>query len=376
MSSPSRALTAAELREQVIRLGPWHIDVEITPEVSTRAFLEAPPGTYPDSLGGVAFHDPHDGFLRRLHRVFPRGLEGRTVLDCACNCGAYLFYAKEAGAGRCVGFDVREHWIRQARFLAEHRRQPSDGMSFEVFDLYDLASRDVGRFDVTFFLGIFYHLPDPVTGLKLAADLTDELLVLNTASKAGHTDGELVADEESETKLMSGAYGLCWYPTGPVVLTRILNWLGFPEVRCSVWRHAPRQRAELDRIEVLAARTPGFFDDWDAGVAAHEQIASLLATRTAPGATTLVIGEAGDLSGVKGRSPVALTATSDDELRAAMEGRDARYVALAGGAAAADSAEYAGLAPYLNERGKVVFEEACLRLWELHETPAGAQGEG
>src|SRR5256885_7699535 len=161
-------MTAAERREEVIRLGPWHIDVEITPEVSTGAFLDAPPGTYPDSQGSVTFHDPHDGFLRRLRRIYPGGLEGRSVLDCACNCGAYLFYAKEAGAGRCLGFDVREHWISQARFLAEHRERPSDQMRFEVSDLYDLHELEPGTFDLTLFMGIFYHLPDPIRGLKLA----------------------------------------------------------------------------------------------------------------------------------------------------------------------------------------------------------------
>jgi tRNA (mo5U34)-methyltransferase len=364
VNSSSRELTAAQLRQEVVRLGPWHIDVEITPEVSTRAFLDAPPGTYPDSHGSVTFHDPHDGFLRRLGRIFPNGLQGRSVLDCACNCGAYLFYAKEAGAGRCVGFDVREHWIDQARFLTEHRRGPSDGMTFEVFDLYDLANRDVGRFDVTFFLGIFYHLPDPVTGLKLAADLTDELLVLNTATKAGHPDGVLVADDESESKLMSGAYGLCWFPTGPVVLTNILNWLGFPEVRCSVWRHAPRQRAELDRIEVLASRTPGFFSEWDAAVPEQERIGNLLATRTAPGATTLVLGDGGALSEVPDRQLVRLTSRRAGDLIAEVERHrraGARYVTVVNEGLEGDL----DLSAELGERGKIVFDAPGLLLYEL-----------
>jgi tRNA (mo5U34)-methyltransferase len=358
------ALDAPTLREEVIRLGPWHIDVEITPEVSTRAFLDAPPGTYPDSHGSVTFHNPRDGFLRRLGRVFPNGLEGRSVLDCACNCGAYLFYAKEAGAGRCVGFDVREHWINQARFLAEHRCGPSDGMTFEVFDLYDLANRDVGRFDVTFFLGIFYHLPDPITGLKLAADVTDELLVLNTATKAGHPDGLLVADEESESKLMSGAYGLCWFPTGPVVLTRILNWLGFPEVRCSVWRHAPRQAAALDRIEVLASRTPGFFSEWDAAIPEQERIGALLATRTAPGATTLLLGDGGALGELPGRQVVPLEARNAGDVIGEVERhrRDgARYVAVVNEGLEASP----NLSAKLGERAKLVFEDPHLRLYEL-----------
>jgi tRNA (mo5U34)-methyltransferase len=352
-------MTEAELREEVIRLGPWHIDVEITPEVSTRAFLDAPPGTYPDSQGSVTFHDPHDGFLRRLRRIYPDGLQSRSVLDCACNCGAYLFYAKEAGAGRCVGFDVREHWIDQARFLAEQRRHPSDDMRFETFDLYDLPKLELGRFDITFFLGIFYHLPDPVTGLKLAADLTDELLVLNTATKAGYPEGLLVADHESETKLMSGTYGLCWFPTGPLVLTRILNWLGFPEVRCSVWRHAPRQRQELDRVEVLAARTPGFFSDWDVALPEPERVGELLVTRTAPGTTTLVLGDGAKLADPRGRQlvPVASAEEVDGELAR----HDARYVAIVREAIGADP----GLEAQLAERGVVVADEPGVRIFEL-----------
>ena len=117
---------------------------------------------------------------------------------------------------------------------------------------------------MTLFKGIFYHLPDPVTGLKLAADLTDEVLIVNTATKAGFPDGLLVPDHEAPERLMSGTSDLCWYPTGPQLLAGILGWLGFAEVRCSIWRHAPRQRGDLDRLEVIASRTPGFFAAWDA----------------------------------------------------------------------------------------------------------------
>jgi tRNA (mo5U34)-methyltransferase len=365
-------MSAEELRAEVIRLGPWHIDIEITPEVSTSVFQEAPPGTYPEWEESVTFHNPHDGFLRRLGRAFPNGLEGRSVLDCACNCGAYLFYAKEAGAGRCIGFDVREHWIDQARFLAEQRRKPSGDMQFDVFDLYDLANRDVGRFDVTFFLGIFYHLPDPVTGLKLAADLTDELLILNTATKAGHPEGLLVADHESESKPMSGVHGLCWFPTGPLVLAHILNWLGFPEVRYSVWRHAPRQRDDLDRVELLAARTPGFFSDWDAAVPAEGRVGELLRTRTAPGATTLVMGGDEQLPEVAGRQLVELptpggAGLDEEHLIGDLErhhGNGARYVAVVDEALEALGA-HPRLAGRLDQTSVLLVDEPGHRLYEL-----------
>jgi SAM-dependent methyltransferase len=362
------ALAIGELRDEVVRLGPWHIDIEITPEVSTSAFLEAPAG--PNSDDKITFHNPREGFLRRLHRAFPKGLEGRSVLDSACNCGAYLFYAKEAGAGRCLGFDAREHWIRQARFLAEHREQPADDMRFEVSNLYELPKLDPGRFDVTLFLGIFYHLPDPVTGLKIVADLTDEVLILNTATRAGLPDGLLATHHESPTRLMSGTHGLAWLPTGPEVLTHILNWLGFPEVRCSVWRHAPRQPAELDRLEVIAARTPGFFSNFDeVGPPDITHLAELISTRTRPLSKVFLAGGPGvgevpgrDVTGVD--IPVGKDSTEVIEQFAA---QGAEYLVLTGDALEAITSDQR-TAAWLQGRFPIVVQDANCHVYAMRET--------
>src|SRR5919206_1068489 len=121
-----RILSTVELEQEVIRLGPWHLDVQITDEVSTRAFLKAPEGTYPATPGKVAFQDMRSFFVNTMLRIYPNGLEGRSVLDCACNCGGYLFWAKELGAGECFGFGVGEHWNEPARFLADHFQGPGN----------------------------------------------------------------------------------------------------------------------------------------------------------------------------------------------------------------------------------------------------------
>lgn len=104
------------------------------------------------------------------------------------------------GAGTCFGFDVREHWIAQAEFLK--RQLGGDGMTFEVRRIEELASLGLPRFDISFFNGIFYHLPDPAGGLKAAADLTNELLVLNTAMIPA-AEKALILSMESPTRLMS-----------------------------------------------------------------------------------------------------------------------------------------------------------------------------
>jgi hypothetical protein len=254
-------LSTAELRAEIVKLGPWHLDVEVTPEVSTAAYLDAPPGTYDESLGVPAFIYPGNRFKQLIADIYPRGLEGRGALDCGCNCGGWLFWAKEQGAGQCFGFDVRQHWVDQARFLADHRTKPSDGMTFEVLDLYKLPERGLVPADLTIFNGLFYHLPDPITGLKVAADLTQELIVLNTATMPGQKD-TLIAHPESDTLLMSGVYQLAWFPTGEDVLRRILAWCGFPHMRVSFRPVMPD--STRSRIEVIAARREATFADFDA----------------------------------------------------------------------------------------------------------------
>lgn len=262
------------LKEEIIRLGPWHLEVQVTPEISTRAFLEAPAGTYPservDSTTGrkhremVAFRNPRKGFVDLLQKVYPDGLEGRTFLDCACNCGAYSFFAKELGASACFGFDVREHWINQARFLAANRTWPSDGIRFETLDLYDLPELGLKPFDITLFQGIFYHLPDPIRGLKVAADLTRELIIVDTAMRNGLPDGMLAIAREGSTQLMTGVYGLNWHPTGPNVLIQILSWLGFAETRVVRWRANHREdRPDIGRLRILASRKEGLLEKFE-----------------------------------------------------------------------------------------------------------------
>lgn len=243
--SADRALLA-ELR----RLAPWHLDVEVRNGIRTSDIVVL--GT--EGHGAVKVIDPRPAYVQLVRRIYPSGLGGLTVLDCACNCGGYVFWSKELDAGDCFGFDVREHWIRQARFLLEERSGPSDGIRFEVCDLYDLPAAIDGDFDISIFKGIFYHLPDPITGLKLVADRTKELLILNTATRSAAKDGFLAVANESPDWLMSGVYGLNWFPTGPRVLDAILSWMGFPATRVIFWEQESPGEAELGRIEMVAAR--------------------------------------------------------------------------------------------------------------------------
>ncbi len=130
-------------------------------------------------------------------------------------------------------------------------------MTFEVLGLYDLPERGVGPFDITGFNGLFYHLPDPVTGLKIAADLTRELIVVNTSTKTGLSEDSMALDSESAEHPLSGMHGLAWLPAGPQVLDRILRWLGFVETKVLWWTEELVPGGGRGRLEIVGSKVHG-----------------------------------------------------------------------------------------------------------------------
>lgn len=240
-------MTGADLRSEILRLGPWHHDVEVAPGIRTGD--PVPPGTYPAELGTPAVSKPDLWIAELVKDLFGDGFGGRSVVDCGCNAGGHLFAAAKRGAGRCYGFDVREHWIHQARFLARHL--PGDDIAFGIHEIDAMRAMNPEPFDVAFFFGVFYHLPDPVASLRVIADLTRELLILNTAFIRKRGVDALLLNSESRTRVMSGVHGLAWMPTGDRVLREILAWCGFPHSRLRTIVDWP---GHASRLEIVAAR--------------------------------------------------------------------------------------------------------------------------
>jgi 2-polyprenyl-3-methyl-5-hydroxy-6-metoxy-1,4-benzoquinol methylase len=249
-------MSADALCEEIRRLGPWNQDIQVAPGIWTGEVVKDV--VYPPELGRVTMIRPELWAANFVREVYPGGLNGRSFLDCACNGGGYLFAAAERGAGRCFGLDVRDHWIDQARFVARHTG--ARGIDFTTADLHTLPQMELEPFDVTLFMGIFYHLPDPVASLRMVADRTKELLVLNTAYLPGKGHA-LELSLESQTMVMSGVHRLAWMPTSEHVLREILRWCGFPHVR-TTWRRPP-EGSRSHRIELLAAREASTFAHFD-----------------------------------------------------------------------------------------------------------------
>ena len=252
-----------DLRRRVEEMGPWHHLIELRGGIVTQSGSQNDHTDTP-----VSAIKPIEGFAKLTRKFLPDGMKGKSFLDCGCNAGGYCFAAKDAGAERTFGFDVRKHWIDQARFIAAHRENPSDNMRFEIADLLDLGEMNED-FDVTWFSGLFYHLPDPVAALKIAADRTREMIFVNTAAhrtEPGEVEKPaLVMKMEGTEELMSGVHRLSWLPTGPQTMKNLLSWLGFPESRLIFWYRSFNvgDRRANGRLMIAAARQPGRFDGID-----------------------------------------------------------------------------------------------------------------
>ena len=170
----------------------------------------------------------------------PESLAGTTVLDIGAWDGFYSFEAERRGAARVVAADeyAWKHLGTGKRgFDCAHRALGSQVESVEV-DVLDLAPEKVGgTFDVVLFLGVLYHLRDPMPALERVASVTGKRLVLET-----HVD--LLGKRRPAAAFYPGTelYGDAtnwWGPNLPALLG-MLREVGFDEL--SVVHVTPRRQ--------------------------------------------------------------------------------------------------------------------------------------
>ena len=125
----------------------WHHRFEITPGVTT-------PGRY----------EPM-GLFKRLR--LPEDLSGKRVLDVGARDGFFTMKCEQAGAEVVAvdtvvetrsGFSiVRDVHGLKAQYLRD--------------TLYNLTPERLGKFDIVLYLGVIYHLPDPIGSLEVMRNL-------------------------------------------------------------------------------------------------------------------------------------------------------------------------------------------------------------
>jgi tRNA (mo5U34)-methyltransferase len=158
-----------EVRSQIEALGPWFHNLHLPGGVQTQ----------PDHFIGGDFPSFK---WREIEGALPADLSGWRVLDVGCNAGFYSFELARRGAD-VLGIDVEPLYLEQARW-ARARLGLESRVDFRQMEVYEIA-RSRERFDLVWFMGVFYHLRYPLLALDLLAERTTRLMVFQTLTMPG-----------------------------------------------------------------------------------------------------------------------------------------------------------------------------------------------
>jgi tRNA (mo5U34)-methyltransferase len=136
-----------------------------------------------DLGGGVKTPGVYDAAAVVDRMGIAERLEGRSVLDIGAWDGFWSFEAERRGANRVLATDSYSWsgagWGTKDGFNLAREALGSSVESLEI-DVLDLDPARVGTFDLVLFLGVLYHLRDPITAVERVASVTADRMILET----------------------------------------------------------------------------------------------------------------------------------------------------------------------------------------------------
>ncbi|HET7478276.1 MAG TPA: methyltransferase domain-containing protein, partial [Rubrobacteraceae bacterium] len=141
MPTPNTQLSSEDVRVEISKVEHWYHQIEVSPGITT-------PGVNPSANQLAAMEVPAD-------------LSGMRVLDVGARDGYFSFVAEARGAEvlaidavapNLTGFDTAAGLL-------------GSSVEYRTMNVYDVSPEEVGRFDAVFFLGVLYHLRDPMLAL-------------------------------------------------------------------------------------------------------------------------------------------------------------------------------------------------------------------
>jgi len=160
-------MTTAEAQQRLKDLSPWFYEFDLGPYGRTTS--ELPPEVVPI----------HRTRLAMVEGLVDRHFDGRlptvNCLDAGCHEGFYAVAMARKGMREVRGMDVRAASLAKARFVAEVL-----GLSNVEFEEGNVEDLGPASYDLCLFLGILYHLENPMRSLRQVARVTRELCIVET----------------------------------------------------------------------------------------------------------------------------------------------------------------------------------------------------
>ena len=192
--------------------------------------------------------------LSRLN--LPEDLADKTVLDVGAWDGFYSFEAERRGAERVLATDSYSWsgpgWGSKAGFELARRALGSHVEDRDV-DVLDLSPEEMGVFDVVLFIGVLYHMRDPLRALERIRSLTGDCLILEThvalLRKRRPAAAFYPADELNRDRSN-------WWGPNPLAVLGMLEAVGFREAQIVWGPHSLPYRATSAAWTKVRERRP------------------------------------------------------------------------------------------------------------------------
>lgn len=152
-------------------LGPWFYEFEVGAGERTQSKL-------PPDVRAI-----HTTRLQMINSMLDRYFRSRPLhtlscLDVACHEGYFAIEMAKLGFRSVLGVDLREESLGRARVIAELLKLKN--VQFRQLNAEQVGPETTGEVDVTLFLGLLYHLENPMLCLRKAALVTRELCLIET----------------------------------------------------------------------------------------------------------------------------------------------------------------------------------------------------
>ena len=254
-----RAIPSARPRQEteavLSRYQDWFYDFSFTNGAATRS-----PGEVVSRI-----------HTTRAELIFPlldEMYQGRwpqvSCLDVACHQGWFAMQVAARGARKVLGVDLRPEHVEMASAVCGVGQL--NNVEFRQRNLYEIRPDREGEFDLTFFLGVLYHLDNPLEALRILRRVTRRVCVIETQvarpgpefeclwGAGAPRKGPALALVASEPNHVEGGLACVLVPT-LAALYQMLHAAGFPRLCLSV--PTPEMHAQYvnyDRV-VLFAQT-------------------------------------------------------------------------------------------------------------------------
>lgn len=149
-------MTDDEVRARVASVPHWYHPIEVSPGIIT----------------------PGANAARAVLEILdlPADCRGMRALDLGTRDGFFAFELERRGAE----VTAVDYMAMADSGFAVASELLGSRVTYVRRNLYDLSAADLGTFDIVLFLGLLYHLPDPLGALRVVRNLTRQRMYLET----------------------------------------------------------------------------------------------------------------------------------------------------------------------------------------------------